>query len=135
MTRFADTFYFLALLNSKDNAHQAALQHSGGPGNLLTTEWVLMELADAMASRARRHGFVELHDLLRSDPGVEIVSANPVLFERAVVLYSSRLDKDWSLTDCTSFLVMQDRGIMEALTGDHHFEQAGFRAILKQAAG
>jgi predicted nucleic acid-binding protein len=50
---------------------------------------------------------------------------------RGIQLYDSRPDKQWSLTDCISFVVMQDRGIVEALTGDHHFEQAGFTALLK----
>jgi hypothetical protein len=52
---------------------------------------------------------------------------------RGIQLYNSRLDKDWSLTDCISFVVMRERGITEALTGDHHFEQAGFTTLFKQA--
>jgi len=47
-------------------------------------------------------------------------------------LYARRPDKSWSLTDCISFVVMTDRGLTEALTGDHHFEQAGFRALLRE---
>lgn len=57
--------------------------------------------------------------------------ANVEIFERGVELYHSRLDKQWSLTDCISFVVMSEEGIAEALTGDHHFEQAGFVALLK----
>jgi hypothetical protein len=53
------------------------------------------------------------------------------LLERAMQLMNERQDKDWSLTDCTSFIVMKDRGIHEALTADRHFEQAGFAALLK----
>ena len=52
-------------------------------------------------------------------------------FDRALELYERRADKDWSLTDCLSFLVMEDRGIRDALTADHHFEQAGFRALMR----
>ncbi|MCH7872685.1 MAG: type II toxin-antitoxin system VapC family toxin [Planctomycetes bacterium] len=131
MMRFADTFYFLALLNPKDDAHSAALEHSRGPGGILTSEWVLTELADAMASRTRRAGFIDLHRLFRSDPDVDIVPADAELFARSVEFFAARPDKDWSLTDCSSFIVMHDRGIEDALTGDHHFEQAGFRALLK----
>jgi uncharacterized protein len=130
VNRFADTFYFLALLNPNDSAHAAAMEHSHGPGGILTTEWVLTEVADAMAWQPKRQGFLNLHRLLRSEPDVEIVPASAGFFARGVELYAARPDKDWSLTDCISFLVMQDRGITDALTGDHHFEQAGFRALL-----
>jgi uncharacterized protein len=131
MIRFADTFYFLALLNPKDRAHQAAMAQSFGPGGILTTEWVLTELADAMASKSKRQGFIDLHRMLRSDAEVEIVPATADLFARGVGLFENRSDKDWSLTDCISFVVMQERGITDALTGDHHFEQAGFQTLLK----
>ena len=50
---------------------------------------------------------------------------------RGVALYAERPDKDWSLTDCISFVVMRKMDITEALTGDRHFEQAGFTALLK----
>jgi predicted nucleic acid-binding protein len=131
MMRFADTFYFLALLNRRDIAHSSALVHSRGPESILTTEWVLTELADAMCSRTKRQEFKIVYDFLRSDPQVEIVPSDPGLFRKGVELYSARNDKDWSLTDCISFVVMEQRGIKDALTGDHHFEQAGFRALLK----
>jgi uncharacterized protein len=131
MTQFADTFYFLALLNPKDRAHLAALERSFGPGRILTTEWVLTELADAMSVRTKRQGFIDLHALLRSDPTAEIVPSTAELFAQGMKLYEDRPDKDWSLTDCISFVVMQERGMSEALTGDHHFEQAGFRTLLR----
>ena len=131
MIRFADTFYFLALLNQHDSAHSAALIKSQGPGRILTTEWVLAEVADAMSHRTKRRAFLELFSLLSREPDVVIVPASSELFQMGIELYSSRLDKDWSLTDCISFVVMKDRGITEALTGDHHFEQAGFVALLR----
>jgi predicted nucleic acid-binding protein len=53
------------------------------------------------------------------------------LYEAGIELYRARADKDWSLTDCISFVVMEERGIADALTGDRHFEQAGFQAMLK----
>lgn len=60
-----------------------------------------------------------------------IVWSNPETFDAGLLLYTNRRDKGWSLTDCLSFEVMGGRGIREALTGDHHFEQAGFTALLK----
>ena len=131
MTRFADTFYFLALLNRRDSAHLSAVNHSRGPEGILTTEWVLTELADALASRTKRQEFKIVYEFLRSDPHVEIVPSDPGLFRQGIEFYLARNDKDWSLTDCISFVIMKQHGIGEALTGDHHFEQAGFRALLK----
>lgn len=131
MRKFADTFYFMALLNRKDSAHSAAKTHSSGSGGILTTEWVLTELADAMCSRRERQKCVDLYQVLRSNPDVETIPASSDLFIRGMELFAARSDKDWSLTDCISFVVMEERGIADALTGDHHFEQAGFRALLK----
>jgi uncharacterized protein len=130
MMRFADTFYFMALLNRNDRAHAAAVSHSSGPEPLLSTEWILTELADAMCQRRKRAPFVTLYESMRLDPFVEIVPASHALFSRGLELFAARPDKDWSLTDCISFVVMHDRGISDALTGDRHFEQAGFRALL-----
>ena len=81
--------------------------------------------------QAKRKGFVELFPVLESDPQLEIVAATTKLLRQGVKLYSHRLDKDWSLTDCISFIVMEERGMSDGLTGDHHFEQADFRALLK----
>ena len=66
-----------------------------------------------------------------NSPDFEVVSARPDLFDRGLQLHSRRSDKAWSLTDCISFIVMTERGLTEALTGDHHFVQAGFRALLR----
>ena len=65
------------------------------------------------------------------DPDFIVLEADQHLFERGLQLYENRPDKEWSLTDCISFVAMEEMGIAEALTGDHHFEQAGFTALLK----
>ena len=70
-------------------------------------------------------------DELRADPDALIVPGDDSLWERGRILFAQRPDKQWSLTDCISFVVMQDRGITEALTADHHYEQAGFVGLLK----
>lgn len=67
---------------------------------------------------------------LRSDPDIEVVSVSLKLFDRAVKLYSSRMAEEWGMTDCISFIVMQDMEIIDALTTDDHFRQAGFRELL-----
>ena len=129
---FADSFYYLAVMNADDAAHERAVRVSdslGGP--VVTTAWVLTEVADALAAPGQRSGFLALLEALRGDPEVSIVPPNEDLFEAGISLYSRRPDKDWSLTDCISFVVMQERGMTEALTGDRHFEQAGFTALLR----
>ena len=131
-TVFGDTFYFIALLSATDKAHGRA--HSFAQtysGHLLTTPWVLSELAGNMRGTQARAAFVRLFDQLRARSDVTIVPCDDALFEAGIELYRRRLDKQWSLTDCTSFVVMQREGLTEALTGDHHFEQAGFVALLK----
>jgi predicted nucleic acid-binding protein len=128
---FADTYYYLALLSESDAAHQSALQLSRSmPGRTVTTAWVLAEVADALAAPELRSLFLSLYDRLRDNPNVKIVPATAELFEQGIELYARRPDKAWSLTDCISFVVMENYRITDALTGDHHFEQAGFRAIL-----
>lgn len=129
---FADTFYFLAVLNRGDPAHEEALAFYGHEDlHFLTTEWVLTEVADANAEPSRRPGFQKLFSLLGNDVAVQVVPATHDLFRRGLELYFDRPDKGWSLTDCVSFTVMTDEGLTEALTGDHHFEQAGFTALLR----
>jgi predicted nucleic acid-binding protein len=133
MTRvFADSYYFFAILNPKDNAHQKALQFATEHAEpLVTTAWVLTELADGLAATRRRAAFSQVVSRLQAEPENEIVPPHEELMSRGIELYDARPDKQWSLTDCISFLVMQDRQIAEALTGDRHFEQAGYVALLK----
>jgi hypothetical protein len=132
MTRvFADTFYFLAILNVNDAAHEEAVRYSASQDvTLLTTAWVLTELADGLADSSHRHAFRRVVNDLKSDPETVIVPPSQSVFEQGMDLYNARTDKDWSLTDCISFIVMEKHGIKDALTGDRHFEQAGFRALL-----
>jgi predicted nucleic acid-binding protein len=132
-TTFADTFYYLALLNPRDAAHQRAVTASEGlSGRLVTTAYVLTEVADALAAPRDRPRFLALLQTLEADPDVTIVPASDALFHRGVDLYRQRPDKGWPLTDCISLVVMSDFGTTEALTGDHHFQQAGLVALLAE---
>jgi predicted nucleic acid-binding protein len=129
---FADSFFFIALLNPSDQHHAAAVAASSGlAAPLVTTEPVLIELADALSAPANRSRAAAFCAGLAEDPGVRVVPLDSHTFGRGLELYSRRPDKEWSLTDCISFVVMGDRGITEAMTGDHHFEQAGFVALLR----
>lgn len=129
---FADTYYFVAAINPKDEAHDAALEATDRDDRLLiTTAWVLTEVANTFPKVGQRQEVMLLFRTLAHDPRVEIIPPSPDLFQRGVELYCRRPDKDWSLTDCISFVVMSKRGMADALTADHHFEQAGFKALLK----
>ena len=129
---FADTFYFLALLNPRDNGHARATAFTAAfRGEMVTTAWVLTELGDALCDPANRSKFVATISHLKTFPQAKIVPADPARFEEGLKLFEARPDKEWSLTDCISFVVMQHEGVTEAMTGDHHFEQAGFVALLK----
>ncbi len=128
---FADAFYFVALLNRADQYHaKATAAASQLRGEIVTTEWVLAEVADALADSASGRSAVPFIRDLARDPKVSIVRAGDDWFERGLQLYELRPDKDWPLTDCISFAVMAEERLTEALTGDHHFAQAGFKALL-----
>lgn len=131
-SRFVDSYFYLALINPRDGAHGRAVSLAKElRGQFVTTQWVLTEVADALSQPPGREKFRDLLEGIASDPRTEIVEASAETFQRGVELYAKRPDKSWSLTDCISFVVMSDRGLTEALTGDHHFEQAGFKALLR----
>jgi predicted nucleic acid-binding protein len=128
---FADTYYWLALINPRDHAHQEALTLSQSLSEpLVTTMWVLTEVGDAMRDPANRLTFVQLLRDIASDPLTTVVPAEQKWFDQGAALYAARLDKKWSLTDCISFVVMQAMGLTDALTGDGDFVQAGFRKLM-----
>jgi len=89
-----------------------------------------VNLLSAPTNRAKAHALLR-H--IESSPQIEIVSAGPELFRSGLAMHSERPDQSWSLTDCISFVTMHRRAITDALTHDHHFEQAGFKVLLRQA--
>ena len=131
-TAFLDTLYLLALVSTDDAYHQAAVAaEKEYRGRLLTTEYVLLEVLDAMTTGAQREVGAALVAAIRRDENSEIISASGALFDKGLRLYEQHRDKQWGITDCISFVVMRDRGLSDALTADHHFEQAGFQALLR----
>ena len=130
-TLFADTAYYLALLLPNDTAHGKAIEIALSlDARIVTTAWVLTELANSLRLPDHRNHFVRFEKALRGDPSVVIIDPSRELYDRGVALYGDRADKEWSLTDCISFIVMNERGITEALTTDRHFRQAGFQAMM-----
>jgi hypothetical protein len=90
-----------------------------------------MELADALSAPAARTVVVGFLQAVRSDALFEVIGFDPAVYQAGFDLFAARPDKEWALTDCISFAVMTERRLSEALTADHHFEQAGFRAVFK----
>ena len=125
---FADTFYWLALLLARDE-HHAIVTRTAPPERMVTSWAVQIEVMDALSQRDLRPLATQFWRATSSNLRLTVVPLDEALLNRGADLYEQRLDKDWSLTDCVSFVIMQDRGIWEALTGDHHFVQAGFSIL------
>jgi len=129
---FADTSYYIALLSATDEWHEPAVEWSEKIlGRQVVTEYVLVELGSALAKVRDRHLYVPFVEHLLAEDSIEFVAASAELFRRGLALFEKRPDKDWSLVDCISFVVMRQRRLTDALTLDHHFEQAGFNVLLK----
>jgi predicted nucleic acid-binding protein len=128
---FIDTLFVVALINPRDQYHAkaVALATNYEASQLLTTDAVLLEIANGLARNYKEEAIEIIEDFFASEE-VEIVRLNSQLFERAFDLYKRYKDKSWGLIDCVSFIVMTDAGITEALTFDQHFEQAGFTALM-----
>ncbi len=128
---FADSFYYIALLNPADQFHAMAVEATKTlVQRCATTGWVLMEVADALSAPAVRQRTYQFLQHITVDPNTTIIANFDPWLPRGLKLYGERHDKSWSLTDCISFEVMSERGISDALTGDQHFVQAGFRTLL-----
>jgi predicted nucleic acid-binding protein len=128
---FADTAFWIALVVKQDQYHERAREWSVRlSGRITTTLAVLLETANALARPAWRAHGIALLDHIQQRSDVSVLELDPDLWRRGWELYRTRPDKGWSLTDCISFLVMQDGSLTIALTADEHFRQAGFRAIL-----
>ena len=129
---FVDTGYLLAALNPRDELYDRAQKWALAVREpLITTEYVLCELVNSLSSpQDREKAHAAVAEIL-SGGSWEVVFASQMLFSQGLLLHKQRGDKHWSLTDCLSFVVMQQRGITQALAFDMHFEQAGFQALLR----
>jgi uncharacterized protein len=134
-TLFADTGYWIALLNPHDDLHPKAtsLSRNLSPVHIVTTEMVWVEVLNDFCDRGTffRQTAVNFVKRLDQHPNISIISQSKEQFQATLTLYEQRPDKEWSLTDCASFQIMQQRQIQQALAYDRHFEQAGFVALLR----
>ncbi len=133
---FLDASYAIALAARSDQYHARAValakQMEAARTQIVTTHAVLLEIGNALSKHRYRHAATILLDALLRDPRVETVALDGDLFAHAFALFQDRPDKEWGLTDCVSFVVMQRRGLSAALTADDHFRQAGFRVLLDE---
>jgi hypothetical protein len=134
---FADTFYWIALTNVQDLAHERvkAFTQYERPGLIVTTDEVLTEYLNYFASwgsHFRAKATQNVQNIL-ANSAVRVVSQNPESFRVGFDLYRSRLDKGYSLTDCISMQTMRKQGITNALTNDAHFEQEGYIAVFRES--
>jgi predicted nucleic acid-binding protein len=129
-----DTTFLVAVVDQGDSLHDVATKWAVklAHGPKLTTEYVLVECVNMLCAVKERPLAAALIELVEQIPGLKIEWASRALFEDGIQLFRQRPDKEWSLTDCISFVVMQRHGVTQALTYDHHFEQAGFDALLRR---
>ena len=138
-TCFADTSFWIALSSRRDQYHPQALAWRNAvvraSSRIVTTEAVLWEWLNALSDSSTRAIAAEGHRRVLTDRRIEVVPFQAELSNAAIRLYRGRADKNWSLTDCLSFVVIERHALIEALTTDRHFEQAGFRANMLDKPG
>jgi len=134
-TVFADTGYWIALLDPQDTLHSKAINLSVTftQVQIVTSEMVLTEILNHFSKRGNflRHAAANFIESLQENPAITIAPQTDSIFQQALILYKQRPDQAWSHTDCSSFCIMQQQNILEALAYDKHFEQAGFIALLR----
>lgn len=129
---FLDTVFIQALLNKRDCYHHSALQllpKVKAASEVWLTEAILIEVGNALSAFNRPAATTFIQQCYNTS-NIKVVSVNTALLQRALELYRSREDKNWGLTDCISFVVMQEQNLTDALTADRHFVQAGYRALM-----
>lgn len=131
---FVDASGWVAVVNKSDALHAMAKsiynQRFATGQVIITTTAVMMEVGNVLSLVRMRHLAVNLRHRLESSPRVHIIEADNMLYRAGWELYEQRTDKEWGVIDCISFCVMKQHGILEALTEDYHFTQAGFTKLL-----
>ena len=134
-TVFADTGYWIALHDPQDTLHSKAINLSITltQVQIYTSEMVLTEILNHFSKRGNflRYAAASFIESLQENPAITIAPQTDSIFQQALILYKQRLDHAWSHTDCSSFCIMQQQNILEALAYDKHFEQAEFIALLR----
>ena len=133
---FADSNYWVAIINPRDQLHDRARRVTAdlGESQIVTSEMVLVEVLNhfSRGGSEDRELTVEFIRRLRSKPNVEVIPQTSDQFHTAVARYAASIDQSWGMVDCSSFILMEERGIQDALAHDRDFVQAGFNALLRQ---
>lgn len=132
---FIDSSGFLALWDASDRFHPSAVQLQSELARkrrrFVTTEYVLNETVTLLLVRHSHSAAADFIDTVERTGLLQVEWIGPDRFFLAASLFKRHNDKMWSFTDCTSFVVMRELKIRDAFTTDHHFEQAGYRVLLK----
>jgi predicted nucleic acid-binding protein len=131
---FADTLYWIGLVNPKDQWSNRVRQARKdlGVAKVITTQEVLTELLNALSKDLHLRASAVLYvEAILINPGIEVLPQSQITFLSGLTLYKSRRDKRYSLTDCISMMAMRQHGLNEVLTYDRHFEQEGFTNLIK----
>ncbi len=129
---FVDTSYLVGLAVPRDSLHERAVAWSKRlAGRFLTTEFVFLEFLNLLSRPVHRPTAHRIVNYAHEHPHTKIIPVSKALYDQGLALHRQRSDQCWSLTDCISFVVMKRNKIDEALTYDRHFEQAGYRALLR----
>ena len=131
---FVDASGWIALVNANDTLHQQSVrlfeQRLNDGRGFVSSSVVLLEVGNWLSPIPLRRLASALMERIEHSSRVQVVELTPELYRKGWQLYRERPDKDWGVIDCISFTIMQERNIVEALTGDRHFQQAGFVALL-----
>jgi uncharacterized protein len=136
---FADTSFFFALAAKRDHTHGAAkaayarLLKAGR--RLITTDYVIDETLTLVKLRTESQVALALLDRIEQSDTVTIERVDAARFQAAKNLFRKHADHDYSFTDCTSFVLMRELKLTEALTIDAHFAEAGFKLLLPRERG
>ena len=131
---FVDASGWIALVNANDTLHHQSVrlfqQRLNDGRGFVTSSVVLLEVGNWLSPVPLRRLASGLMERIEHSTRIQVVELTPELYRKGWQLYRERPDKDWGVIDCISFTIMQERNIVEALTGDRHFQQAGFVALL-----
>jgi len=132
---FVDTSALIAMGNKRDQFHHQAIelrnQFIGSKRDHITTSAVLMELGNAFSPIPLRSPAIRLIETIKISRFWQVLPINDDLFDRGLAKFKQMADKDWSLIDCISIIIAEEFRITEIFTNDHHFEQAGFKILMK----
>lgn len=132
---FIDTGFVIALVSPRDRYHAIAKhlsdQIEADGTRLVTSQAIILEIGAALSKSVFRPAAVRLIEAMQSDPLIDVIPVSDERLQQAFALFKERADKEWSLADCLSFDIMRERGIVDALTPDMHFAQAGFAVLMR----